>query len=282
MDERKNDLKQNMRIKEDMPIAERKSKSVKNRIIDTIVTVLLVFAVLFCLFAAIQTLQKGYVSVGDYSFFRVVTGSMEPSIHIGTLILSKREPINNLRLNDVICFRSKSSDMLGQIITHRVVGINTNDEGQLRLLTKGDANTAEDAYFVMQDNLVGKVIWTSGDRNWLSELIGFLTGKFGFMACIAFPCLLIAGLMLRDSIGKIQRDMKKIVDEMASDGSVDDQQISNSEDGHLQSMSEQNDANVAINEANELDEEYQKMCERIRKELIEELKQRDQQKQNKE
>ena len=90
----------------------KSEKNVLSRIITTVVTLILISAIALCLFVTIQVLGKGYTSFGGYSFFRVITGSMEPEIPVGTLILTKEVDINTLNIGDIISFRSKSSEML--------------------------------------------------------------------------------------------------------------------------------------------------------------------------
>ena len=59
-------------------------------------------------------------------------------------------------------------------------------------------------------NLVGKVVWYSGEKNLLAEAIGFVTGKIGFLSCIVIPVLLISGVLLRDSVKDIQKEIQDV------------------------------------------------------------------------
>ena len=58
-------------------------------------TVILVIAVLLCLVVTIQTLSTGYTSFFGYSVFRVVTGSMEPTIPVNAVLLCKHMDIED-------------------------------------------------------------------------------------------------------------------------------------------------------------------------------------------
>ena len=66
------------------------------RKISALVTVLLVLAVTLCLYATIQVLSKGYANIGGFMMFRVVTGSMEPEIPVGALLLTKETEIEEV------------------------------------------------------------------------------------------------------------------------------------------------------------------------------------------
>ncbi len=230
-----------------------KDKNVRNKIISLIVSVLLVASVFVCLFVVIQVLSNGYVSIGGYSFFKVVTGSMEPEIPVGALILSEETEMNDIEIGEVVCFRSKSPDMLGKIITHRVIEIIEAEDGTLQLVTKGDANLSLDGYYVTAQNLIGKVIWQSGSGKF-SGVLNFLSNKFGFLSCIAFPALLILTLILRDNVKTMQQDIKRISEQ-------------------LETRETASGRNTPVNGTQA--EDYEQMRERIRAELIEELNQID-------
>ena len=68
---------------------ERQEHPAQRRI-DVLITVLLILVVLLCLFVTVQVVSQGYVNVAGYSLFRVVTGSMEPTIPVGALLVSQQ------------------------------------------------------------------------------------------------------------------------------------------------------------------------------------------------
>ncbi len=230
-----------------------KDKNIRNKIISAIVSVFLVASVFVCLFVVIQVLSNGYVSIGGYSFFKVVTGSMEPEIPVGALILSKETEMDDIEVGEVVCFRSKSPDMFGKIITHRVIEIVNAEDNTLQFITKGDANLSLDGYYVSQQNLIGKVVWQSGSGK-LSGILNFLSNKFGFLSCIAFPALLILTLILRDNVKTMQQDIKRISEQ-------------------LETRETASGSNTPGNGTET--ENYEQMRDRIRAELIEELNQID-------
>ncbi len=82
----------------------------------------------------------------------IATGSMEPMIYPGDVILVRKineENITHLKEGDVIQFQR--NDIL---ISHRIVDIVTTD-GQTRYRTKGDNNSCEDSDLVLQENVRG-------------------------------------------------------------------------------------------------------------------------------
>lgn len=177
-------------------------------------SVILAVTVIFAVFVLVQVRTNGYVSIAGKSLFRVVTGSMEPTVPTGALLIAEQTDIGRVEPGDIICFHSVEADTRGWIITHRVVD-RLDEDGQIRLQTKGDANSVVDINYVTADNLVGRVIWYTGRDNLFSQIISFLTGGTGFMALILFPCLLIAGILLGNSVKSIRAEMDLLILEEA-------------------------------------------------------------------
>ena len=225
---------------------ELEETPVKRRI-NVLLTILTVLAALLCLHVTVQVLSQGYVNCGGYSLFRVVTGSMEPTLPVGALLVTEQTEMQNVQVDDIICFRAQESAIFGKMMTHRVVGIHTGAKGELLFETKGDANLAQDGYFVTQTNYVGKVIWYTGAGNVLSTIFSFFTNKVGFLACIVFPCFLLAGLILRDCVQNIRKELQAAMDE-------------------LEKEQEKPDVLLEMTQ-----EEREEMYERIRAELTKEL-----------
>ena len=73
---------------------EKSEKKKKRKIAGTIV---LCFAVLFSLFISIQIVVRGYADIAGYSVFRVLTGSMEPTLSVNTLVVSHKTNIEKIK-----------------------------------------------------------------------------------------------------------------------------------------------------------------------------------------
>jgi signal peptidase len=190
-----------------------KIKINKKNIAGKLATVVLVAASILCVYVVVQVLTQGYVNFFGYSVFRVVTGSMEPTIAPGALLISQEVPIDQIQVGDIVCFRSREANMLGKSITHRVIGIIENGS-QICLETRGDANPVADVLPVLQSNLIGKVIAYTGQNNVLADIMSFLTSGPGFMICVVLPCLWICGLILQECVGNIRQELSDAMDEM--------------------------------------------------------------------
>ena len=221
-----------------------------HRRISMLVTILLILTVLLCLHVAIGVLSDGYVNIGGFMMFRVVTGSMEPTISTGALMITQQVDITSIQLQDIVCFRTREQAIWGKIVTHRVVGIQNDWDGAPLLETKGDANLVADGFLVDQSNFIGKVIWHTGDDSMLADILSLFTNKIGFLGFIVLPALLLAGIILKDSVINIRQDLRRVLEESGD-----------------QAQSWQDDPLCGMTQ-----EEYNEMYQRIRAELMEELK----------
>ena len=69
----------------------------------------------------------------------VISGSMEPALHRGDLImLSNRGPL--FRAGDIVVWRRRGKPM----VVHRVIRVHEKPNGRLDMLTKGDNNDDDD------------------------------------------------------------------------------------------------------------------------------------------
>lgn len=139
---------------------ETEKKSSPNKVVAAIGLVLcIVFGLL--LICNLTIIIKGTIyperppSVLGVTPMVVLSGSMSGDapdhIEIGDLIFVDKADPDALEVGDVIAF------MEGEVVvTHRILEINTGDNGKLEYNTKGDANNAADLRPVTEDNLVGK------------------------------------------------------------------------------------------------------------------------------
>ncbi len=162
-----------------------------------IATIIVVIAMLFTVMAAftIFTTQPGKApEMFGYSMLRVISGSMEPEIPTGALILVKTCEASDIAEGDVISFYSRDVSIAGQINTHRVVGIEF-DGVQYQFETKGDANLNADSFAVYGDDVIGKVVGVSGLLGKLASLVG---SRVGMLILIVIPLAIIFAINLKD------------------------------------------------------------------------------------
>jgi len=103
----------------------------------------------------------------------VGSGSMEPKMYPGDVVIIAKVPADNVELGDIIQFR-----VPGEItIMHRVIEIQETEEGGKIFITKGDANDQPDSEPVIPQNVVGKAVLTIPKIGWASVVVKqFFTG----------------------------------------------------------------------------------------------------------
>ncbi len=122
----------------------------------------------------------------------VISGSMEPSIPVGSIVYSKLADPETLEKGDVIVFYSSDATTGGGAegvipITHRVV---ENDPASGEIITKGDANADNDLSPVTYYNVEGKVIFHIPRLGYLAAPLSTVMGK------VAAALILLAGYFL--------------------------------------------------------------------------------------
>jgi len=181
-----------------MAVKQRKKKLTPlGRFLDILGTLIMAAAVILCLVLAVPR----FAGVQTYI---VVSGSMEPAIPVGSLVYSKEADPQTLVPGDVIVFYSTdaaeasggSADGSAVPITHRVVE-NHTDEGEI--ITKGDANAANDLFPTAYANVEGKVVLHIPKLGFLAAPVATMGGK------IAVMMVILAGYLLTEAGNRMKK-----------------------------------------------------------------------------
>src|SRR5206468_7326916 len=105
---------------------------------------------------AIVTLVAAYAAllVAGYRPVAVSSGSMRPTLCVGSLAVDKVVDARSVRVGDVITFNDPF--VKGRLVTHRVAQIVPTKHG-LAYRTKGDANAVRDPWAIRLSDKVGRV-----------------------------------------------------------------------------------------------------------------------------
>lgn len=125
----------------------------------------------------------------------VLSGSMEPSYHVGSLIYVKSVDYRSLAVGDAITFMLDENT----VVTHRIVEI-VPDEAEpdtLRFVTQGDANDSPDGSMVHYKNLIGKPVFTVPYLGYLADYIRHPPGSY---VAVAVGALLLLLAFLPDAL----------------------------------------------------------------------------------
>jgi signal peptidase I len=110
----------------------------------------------------------------------VNSGSMEPELKVGSVVIIKPEDPENIVIGDIITFRIASID--NTLATHRVIDIKHGTS--LYFQTKGDANLKADPFIVSGNDLIGKLLF---NIKGLGPFIDFLKTIYGFLLTVILP-----------------------------------------------------------------------------------------------
>lgn len=82
----------------------------------------------------------------------VLSGSMEPDIGVGAMVVARPVDEASLEVGDVITYKLTGNTL----VTHRIIEMDTENK---QVITKGDANEVADGAPVAFDQIVGKVLF---------------------------------------------------------------------------------------------------------------------------
>ncbi len=149
-----------------------------------------IFILGFAIFISVLGASAGKApSVLGFSVFQVQSGSMEPEIPVGGIVIVHKVKPSSLKVGDVVSFYSNDTEISGKINTHRIIEINQSDSGERIFRTKGDANDAPDSAAVFEVDLIGKVIVNVGLVG--SSALGVLRNPKIIFIFIVLPLILI-------------------------------------------------------------------------------------------
>ncbi len=147
-------------------------------------TVIVISIILLCIPVTIP----GFAGFGIYN---VVSGSMEPALPVGSLVYTREQEPETLEEGDIIAYNGN-----GMTITHRVV---RNDRELREIITKGDANPAEDFTPVRYGSVIGKVKLHIPFLGGFFDFFTSLKGKIYLMGILAAGfIMMIVGASLKD------------------------------------------------------------------------------------
>ncbi|MEM3833173.1 MAG: signal peptidase I [Thermoprotei archaeon] len=122
----------------------------KNTIIKNLIILVIVLIIAFS-FKEIL----GFILHTSVPIAVVESGSMSPTLEKGDLIISVGVNTSNLKVGDIILFKSPLNPNI--IIVHRIIEID-NTGNTILIKTKGDNNPIADPWIVNGNQVLGKVI----------------------------------------------------------------------------------------------------------------------------
>ena len=121
--------------------------------------------------------------------FTVLSGSMEPTYHTGSIIYVKKIATEDIQPGTVITFMLDEDT----VATHRVTAVvpDQEDPTVVRFRTKGDANDAEDGSLVHYKNVIGTPVFTIPGLGYVANYIQHPPGAYVAISAAAVLLLLV-------------------------------------------------------------------------------------------
>jgi signal peptidase len=184
-------------MRSSVPIAPSRARRLVQRTGRGLVALLL----LLTLVALVVTFVPGLFG---YQRYVLVGGSMEPTIHRGSLVFDEIVRVRDLRQGDVITYQPPGGR---QAVTHRLISAKRQKTGSPIFRTQGDANAAADMRpFRLNQATQARYRFSVPYLGWAFIALGTPHARFFLLA---LPALLIAFALL----GKLWRQGGELVAE---------------------------------------------------------------------
>ena len=142
-----------------------------------------ILCLILIFFILLNIFSMNNKSLFGFRIYRVISGSMQPALQIGDVIIVKKS--NNYSERDIITYSNGLTT-----ITHRIIAIN-NDE----VITKGDANEVDDKP-INKEQIVGKFFFRISNFS----LFSMILSKNVIYLIMIFLLVLIFLLVIGDRI----------------------------------------------------------------------------------
>ena len=165
--------------------AEKKRKTWK-KVVGGILTAIFAVILVLCVVLVVQSKVAKKPFLFGRAIYFVMTGSMEPTIMTGDVIIVERvDSPDELKKGDIITYHGKEGSFAGKIVTHRIVSEGVEDG---KITTCGDANHGAKDPQITYGEVIGRYVKTSA---FLSTLYKVFTSKYGFLLIIVIPLLIL-------------------------------------------------------------------------------------------
>ena len=126
-------------------------------------------------------------SVLGFQRYVLTGGSMEPTLHRGSLVFDRVTPVGDLAVGDVITYVPPGAS---RPLSHRITSVTHDDRNGLVFTSKGDANVAGDPWkFTLDDRMQAKVVFTVP---WAGYPLWVLGSPLSRLLLIGGPAMAIA------------------------------------------------------------------------------------------
>lgn len=157
--------------------------SVKKWISGTLTTILTIVLITVLYFSLSSRILGTTPNLFGYQFYAVQSGSMEPGIQTGSIIMVQPDSKSiQYKKGDVITFHKPGDSKM--LITHRIVDVQKGKRS-IEYVTRGDNNQANDPYPVPVSMVVGK--YADLTVPYVGYAVDFAKTKVGIVLFLIVP-----------------------------------------------------------------------------------------------
>ena len=152
------------------------------KVYGTVTTIILILALLLA-----------FLVVGIRIFgltpYTVLSGSMEPTYHVVSVIYVKKVDPSIFKENDPVTFKADG----GQIVTHRIIEVLPKEGDEYRFRTQGDANNVADGGAITGSQIIGKPVFSIP---YLGYVTSYVQSTAGLLLMASIAALMLLGNLI--------------------------------------------------------------------------------------
>ena len=132
------------------------------------------------------------ISILNYRMFTVASGSMAPEYEIGDVLIARETAEEDIKVGDSVSYLGERGSFAGKVVTHEVIRIRKDVDGNYIFHTKGKANLVEDPP-ITYNQIYGVVVW---NPKILSFIYKVINTKYGLFIFVILPIFYVIGVEL--------------------------------------------------------------------------------------
>lgn len=161
-----------------------------------------IITTIFVVLVVLLAILLGGVRLIGIQPYTVLSGSMEPNYHVGSLIYVKKVDPLTLDVKDPVTFMLNENT----VATHRIIEKipDETDPNVVRFRTKGDHNDDPDGSLLHSNNVIGKPIFTIPYLGYLANFVQNPPGRYIALGACAFllATVIFSGGEKKPKLGK--------------------------------------------------------------------------------
>ena len=194
----------------------RKVVNVASLILKILIMVFTIVVLVFTVLS-VTTFDRMDRKIFGYRMLVVLSDSMSATdFDAGDLIFVRDVDPATLQEGDVITFQSTDKKSYGEIITHKIRRLTTDDKGNPGFVTYGTSRDNDDDAIVTYQFVYGKYV---GKISKVGVFLEFLQRPIGYVVCILLPFCLLMGWQAFNLVMLFKRHKQQQQEELEAERS---------------------------------------------------------------